>query len=234
MPESKTFTREKMDIVGIFSSVKLTIPAGDITHEQFKDFVRHLRTSYSKYFGRAEPIFDEGRGRGFIHVGDKRNISIDPMNIQYTESQKFNEKQFNDISLKRLYTFFSEVKGVESTDFKLAGKVYNLLFRIGSDNIEFLQNRFSTLRDESLSLFLLRATAIREDINIHISLQNKQSEEDEEDEGADQTILVKLDFNNRDQISGVSNDLASKIFEFADSFYKDQMIDFLNNNFGMR
>ena len=146
--------------------------------------------------------------------------------IQYTEQAKFNNTNFNNVS-KLLYDFYIEKKSVDLTDFRLIGKVFSFQFELGRDGIELLKQKTSLFSGKTLSAFNVRVTIEENDKNIHLHFYSEDSEDI-----SSTTLFVKIDINNKEQISGLNENSYNDIVGFADDYIRNNFIDILNRNLG--
>ncbi len=73
----------------------------------------------------------------------------------------------------------------------------------------------------------MRVTITESNKNIHLHFYSEDVEDTDPD-----TLFVKLDINNKDQISGLNENSYDEIINFADNYVKNKLIDVLNTNFG--
>lgn len=227
MNTSTLFTEEKKNLSQLIFAVKLNIPAKIITEDELKDLKRSLLIAHKHEFGRSNFIYDPNlKGGTIIGNNNQRNILITPSLIQYTEQAKFNNTNVNNIS-RLLYDFYREKKEVDLTDFKLIGKVFNFHFELGQDGIELLKQKTNLFSEKILSAFNVRVTIEENDKNIHLHFYSENSEDI-----SSSTLFVKMDINNKDQISGLNENSYNDIIGFADDYIRNDFLDLLNRNLG--
>ncbi len=229
MNTSNIFTKDNEKVINLFFAIKLNVKASGIRDNELKDVFKLLRKKHKKYFKKSNHYYKREASSGVIlDQRDSRDIVVGPRSIQYHERKYFDNKTYNNIC-QLLYDFYINIKGVEPEDIKVIGKVFELEYDIQQNVIEHLQGKTGLLSDKDVSDFEIRTTFKESEKNIHLWIRNTQSDDDSDWENK---IWVKVDINNVEQEDGLQENSFKEIFDFADNFVENRLIDTLNKNFG--
>ena len=212
-------------------AINLHIKPDPITEHEVKELFRKLRASHSREFGRSDYIYDRNANSATILAGlNHRHVIVSPVTIQYIERKNFHNHTFNSIA-RILYEFYLEQKNVNLQDIKLLGKVSVCTYNIGQSGIDLLKKNTGLFQDEEVSTFNIRVTLVEQDKNIHFYINSLQEDDEETSHTAKNSIIIKLDINNYDQVNGLNEHSFADIITFADCYAKDRLVSLLNKHF---
>lgn len=232
--EPKTFRDKNKNLIQLFFAIKNNVATERITESELKNLLKSLRKSHIDYFKNSINFSESNIDPGIIiDKKENRKIIISSNSLEYTEKKLFNKENFNQIC-QRLYDFYVETKQVDPEDIRLIGKVYNFIFTLNNNAVDHLKNRTGIYAEKELGELSLKSTIIEGDKNIHIHIIGKKAieAEGENAESENKNLHVKLDINNRDQVSGVGKNTFLEIIKYADDFSKNSLLEILNSHFG--
>lgn len=220
------FNDGQMKLINIVFAVKAFVPsASRMTYEKIRDLHKNLRISYPKHFTNCiVPDDSPPKTNDFliIDADNKRQIVISNANLKYTENRALNNLNFNKIS-NTLYLSFLEKNSISFDDIKLIGKIRE--YQISGVGVydEFIK-KYPLISGERLSKVQLITTCVRDNKNIHIYITGGEAEI----EGEPSVLNIKIDINNHDQASGLTEGAFQDIIDFSDAFCKDELYGLLN------
>jgi len=124
------------------------------------------------------------------------------------ENKSFNNTSFNRVG-KFLYDFYLEYMKISTDDLKIIGKVRDYTLEANEDKFDLFNNHYTVLPDKNL-----------DSVDVHLKFV-----EDEDDYSP---FSVKIDINNYDQVSGLTDGSYEDIISFADNFHKGSLCKLLN------
>ena len=229
---SNIFTDVNKTLNQLIFAVNLHIKPDPINEDEIKELFRKLRAFHSREFGKSDYIYDRNTNSATILAGlNHRQIILSPATLQYIERKNFNNHTFNSIA-RLLYEFYIEQKHVNFQDIKLIGKVSVQTYKIGQEGIELLKKNTGLFQNEEVTTFNVRATLVEQDKNIHFYINSLQENDEETSSHTDKnSVVIKLDINNHDQVNGINESSFGEIITFADIYAKDRLAPLLNKYF---
>lgn len=225
---SNIFTDANKTLNQLIFAVNLHIKPDPISEDEIKELFRKIRAFHSREFGKSEYIYDRNANSATILAGlNHRQIIISPVTIQYIERKNFHNHTFNSIA-RILYEFYIEQKHVNLQDIKLIGKVSVHTYKIGQNGIDLLKKNTGLFQDEEVTTFNVKTTFVEQDKNIHFYLNSFQEDDEETSHSDKNSIAIKLDINNHNQVNGISENSFDDIITFADLYAKDRLAPLLN------
>jgi len=109
-------------------------------------------------------------------------------------------------------------------DLRLIGKVRDYELNVNEDKFDLFNTSYTILKDKKLDTIEVHLKFVEDKKNIHMYIATKNAE-DEDDTAP---FSLKIDINNYDQISGLTEGSYKDIITFADNFHKDHLTALLN------
>jgi hypothetical protein len=233
MNETKIFREDNKETMQLFFAIKNSINTEGVTELELKKLLQTLRKSHRRHFINSRNLADPTiNGGAIIDTKSNRQIIITPASLEYTEPKLFHEKKFNHIC-QMLYDFYTKTKQVDLEDISVVGKVFSFVFSLDENAVDYLKQRTGLFADKDLAELSIKSTIIEEDKNIHIHTIGRVyiESEDGNTEKLNKKLQVKLDINNRNQTTGISETTFDEVIQLADDFSNNSLIDVLNTHF---
>ena len=229
---SPVFSEQNQILQQVSCILQLHSPTDPITNDEIKELFRILRVAYPKEFRQAQYVYDPMMKSGTI-LGQQnhRQLVVASGNFQYIERKNFHSHVINSIT-EKLYDFYLTKKNVNLHDMKLIGKVFDYWFTFERDGLEFLREHTYLFADKDMSSLNIRASFVERSANIHLNLNASIASSEDDDDVQSKRLFVRLDVNNRDQVTGFQDSTFSELLKMADNYSHKQLIDVLNNQFG--
>ncbi|MDX9965290.1 hypothetical protein [Desulfobacter postgatei] len=225
------FTNDNLKETHMIQSIHLLYPVqGKSNLEIIKRLHRSLIDGFPKLFKNSlVPDTPPPNTNDYFIVDQKnrRHIVMSDKVIQYDENKVLNNTSFNNVG-KFLYNFYLENMGVKPEDLRLIGKVRDYTLEVDEvdvDRFDLFKSRYTVLLGKDLDTIDIHLKFVENNKNIHMYLSTKKAD-DEDDKPP---FSIKIDINNYDQVSGLTDESYNDIISFADSFHKDSLVELLNN-----
>lgn len=221
------FTNDNLKETHMMQSIQLLYPAEDKTNfDMIKRLHKGLIERFPDLFKNSLVPDDPAPNRNDYFIVDKKNkrhIVMSNKILQYDENKSLNNTSFNKVG-KFLYDFYLEYMKISTDDLRIIGKVRDYTLEVNKDRFDLFNSHYKVLPNKNLDSVDVHLKFVENDKNIHIYLNTKKAE----DEDDDSPFSVKIDINNYDQVSGLTDGSYKDIISWADNFHKDSLCKLLN------